>query len=43
MSTGTGLQSWFDRGQNRESGGQESEQTEYGTADRETTGSGPAT
>jgi excisionase family DNA binding protein len=28
----TSLQSWFDRGQNRESGGSESEQTGYSTA-----------
>lgn len=38
--------SWFDPGQNRESGGRESEQTGY-AADSETTsessGSGPAT
>lgn len=28
----TGLQSWFDPGQNRESGGSKSERTDYATA-----------
>lgn len=35
-------QSWFDPGQNRESGGKSAEQTDYASGDRETSGSGPA-
>lgn len=39
----SGLQSWFDTGQNRESGGRTAERTDYaGGHDSESTGSGPA-
>lgn len=41
----SGLSSWFDTGQNRESGGRSAERTDYATAERgdgETSGSGRA-